>query len=126
MINKQSIRRSTNSSDNKNPSEESSNPFRDPAKNPWRTQREEEKPNSYYRDKSREAIETALKESEGMSLADRRSAIRRNYPFGDGDRKGRSYKQWNSMCLEYEARLGFPKQRKTTQKKTVVKTNLTY
>ncbi len=60
---------------------------------------------AYYKEKSTQAIETAVSESIGKSPEEMRSTIRRSYPFGPL-RKGRPYKIWNKLVLEKEAELG--------------------
>lgn len=93
--------------------------------NPYLLREKESKPDCYYRQKSREAIETAISQSKGKTPVEIRHAIRRNYPFGNGDRGGREYKIWNSLVLETEIRLGLPKQTKAKVKK-IPNTNLSY
>ncbi|HEY9755405.1 MAG TPA: hypothetical protein V6C97_09600 [Oculatellaceae cyanobacterium] len=74
-------------------------------------------PDSYYEDASIAAIEQALSECADKTPAETRHAIRRAYPFCDGDRRGHEYKVWNRVIHEYEDRLGLPKQQKRTSPK---------
>lgn len=59
----------------------------------------------YYREQSAKAIAQALEATEDKTPEERRTAIRRSYPFGP-QRKGRPYKIWNRMVLEKEVELG--------------------
>jgi hypothetical protein len=60
---------------------------------------------TYFIDRSRAAIDEALREAEGKDLEMTRYLLRRSYCFSL-PRKGRAYKIWARLVSEKEAELG--------------------
>jgi len=58
---------------------------------------------NYYERHSCETIERVIIEMDGKPFTEIRSAVRSSYPFGE--KKGRPYKTWNRILLNYEAKL---------------------
>jgi hypothetical protein len=64
------------------------------------------RPDSYYVDASRAALDQVLIETDGKDLEEVRFLLHRAYPFG-ANRNGRPYKIFRKELLDVEDRLGF-------------------